>query len=219
MPFPQWFASAPSMVPARSSLSQVQQVRKRVLWLSLLPLIALFFTVTPLWREGSAFEESIEILAFGLIALAVLGRTWCTLYIGGRKKREIVDTGPYSLSRNPLYVFSVVGALGIGMTTGSLGLGLLLAGFTFLVFDRVVRREEGWLAARFGEAYVRYRARTPRWLSPRACWRDAERLEVRPRLVLTTFRDASLMLLALPLVEAVEELHILWHLPALLQLP
>jgi len=207
------------MTPVRSVLSQVQQRRKVVLWLGALPFLGAFFLMAPLWREGSAWEESIEMLGLGLIGLAVLGRTWCTLYIGGRKKREIVDTGPYSLSRNPLYVFSVVGAFGIGMTSGSVAMGLLLAAFIFAVFDGVIRREEDWLAGQFGEAYAHYRARTPRWLSLKARWRDAERLEVRPRLVLTTFRDASLMLLALPAVEAVEALHSVLHLPVLLQLP
>ena len=207
------------MADVRSRLSLVQRGRKRVLWLAALPFAAAFLATGPLMPEGSAAEEGIELLGLGLIVLAVLGRTWCTLYIGGRKKRAIVDVGPYSLSRNPLYVFSVLGALGIGMTSGSVGLGLLLAGFTFVVFDRVVRREEAFLADRFNGAYVRYRARTPRWLSLRSRWKDAPRVEVRPGLVLTTFRDASLMLLALPLVEGIEALHSLWHLPVLLYLP
>lgn len=207
------------MAQVRSHLSQVQQYRKLSLWLAVPPFLLAFLLTGPRWTEGSTGEEAIEMLGLGLIALAVLGRTWCTLYIGGRKKREIVDAGPYSLSRNPLYVFSLLGALGIGMTSGSLGLGLLLASFTFIVFDQVVRWEEAHLAAQFGDTYARYRARTPRWLSPRAVWRDADFLEVRPRLVLTTFRDASLMLLALPLVEGLEALHALLHLPVLLHLP
>ena len=209
----------PQMTHSRGFLSQVQQLRKLVLWLAVLPFTAAFFAVAPLWREGSSGEEAIEMAAFGLIALAVLGRTWCTLYIGGRKKRALVDTGPYSLSRNPLYLFSVAGALGIGMTTGSLTLGLLLAAFTFFVFDQVIRREEAFLGAQFGPAYIDYGRRTPRWLSLHAMWRDAAQLDVRPKLVLTTFRDASLMLMALPVVEGIETLRGLAGLPVLLLLP
>ncbi|MGD1876799.1 MAG: methyltransferase family protein [Kiloniellaceae bacterium] len=207
------------MISRRSPLSQVQHNRKLSFWLAAVPFAAAFFAVAPFWREGSAGEEAIELAGLILIGLAVLGRTWCTLYIGGRKKHVLVEVGPYSLSRNPLYVFSVAGALGIGMTSGSFSMGLLLAAFTFIVFDMVIRREEVFLDDRFGAAYLGYRRRTPRWLSPRSVWRDAEHLEVRPRLVLTTFRDASLMLLALPVIEGIEALHGLWHLPVLLHLP
>jgi len=207
------------MASTRSGLSQVQQVRKHSLWLAAVPCAIAFLVVAPLWREGSLGEESIEMLGLGLIALAVAGRTWCTLYIGGRKKREIVSVGPYSLSRNPLYVFSVLGALGIGMTSGSIAVGLLVAAFAFVIFDGVVRREEAYLESHFGDTYAAYRRRVPRWLLPQGHWRDAEHLDVRPKLVLITFRDASIMLLALPVVEGVEALRGLLHLPVLLHLP
>jgi hypothetical protein len=172
-----------------------------------------------LLREGSIAEESIEWLGYGIIVLAVFGRTWCTLYIGGRKKSEIVDAGPYSLSRNPLYVFSVLGALGMGMASGSATVGLAFAVFALIVFDLVVRREETYLAERHGEDYQRYLRTTPRWVSFGATWRDAQSLEVRPRLVLTTFRDACTMLVAVPLFEGIGRLHELGHLPTLLHLP
>ena len=47
-------------------------------------------------------HEYIEAFGISLIVAAILGRMWCTLYIGGRKSAEIVQTGPYSMTRNPL---------------------------------------------------------------------------------------------------------------------
>ena len=195
------------MSSARPTLAQVHHRRKLGLWLSVLPLGALLLCVAPLLREGSFGEEAIEWVGYAFIVLAVLGRTWCTLYIGGRKKSEVVDTGPYSLSRNPLYVFSVLGALGMGMASGSATLGVAFAVFAFVVFDLVVRREETYLAERHGEDYQGYLRTTPRWVSFAATWRDVQSLEVRPRLVLRTFRDACLMLVAMPLFEAIGKLH------------
>lgn len=174
--------------------------------------------VTPLWLEHSFVEETIEYVGFGFIAVAIIGRTWCTLYIGGRKKSQIVDRGPYSLSRNPLYVFSVLGALGIGLASGSATFGVAFALFAFAVFDMVISREEMYLAETHGEQYAHYKQRTPRWLSLNPNWLDAVSLEVRPRLVLTTFRDACFMLIAVPLFEAIGTLHETGYLPTLLHL-
>ena len=42
-----------------------------------------------------------------MILICILGRTWATLYIGGQKQRELVTKGPYSVVRNPLYLFTL----------------------------------------------------------------------------------------------------------------
>ncbi|MEO7454222.1 MAG: isoprenylcysteine carboxylmethyltransferase family protein [Fimbriimonadales bacterium] len=201
------------------SPAQVHRRRNKVLWLAVLPLAALLVCVAPLAEENSLIEETIEYVGLGLIIAAIFGRTWCTLYIGGRKKSEIVDSGPYSFSRNPLYVFSVLGALGIGMSSGSATLGVEFAVFAFAVFARAVSGEEPFLAEQHGEVYDLYKQRTPRWLSLGTTRRDAETLEVRPHLVLNTFRDACFMLLAVPLFEILGALHASGHLPTLLRLP
>ncbi|MBK1698365.1 methyltransferase family protein [Rhodovibrio salinarum] len=202
-----------------SRLSKLQHARKRALWLVAASFNAAFLASVPAWTAEGPSEQTIEIAGFAVIALAVLGRTWCTLYIGGRKKRTLVTEGPYSLSRNPLYVFSVMGAFGIGATSGSIVMGALLAAAAAAILDIVIRREEAYLTEHFPVAYLEYMRSVPRWLSPDAHWHDAETVEVRPRLLLITLRDASLMLLALPVAEGIEALHRLGYLPVLLHLP
>lgn len=169
----------------------------------LLAFVASVRSVTALHGE---WHEGVEALGLALIILAIVGRGWCSLYIGGRKKAEIVDRGPYSVTRNPLYVFSFIGAFGIGAQTGSLVVGAVFALATFLVFIRTVRREEAWLAEHFGAIYEAYRARTPRFWPDVSRWRDAEELVVRPAFFLRTLRDGLTFLAAIPVMEGIEHL-------------
>lgn len=202
-----------------ADLSRVQRRRKRVLFaLALLIAAALPFTASVQGPEGMV-HETVEAIGFILIVLCVLGRSWATLYIGGNKKRALIADGPYSLVRNPLYVFSVIGTIGIGLTTGSVAFGATFGLAAFLVFDGVIRREEAFLRENFGMPYHDYATRVLRWRPRLAGWHDAHEVVVQPRLVLTTFRDASLFLLAVPLTEWIDHLQAAGFLPVLLRLP
>ncbi|TVR85994.1 MAG: isoprenylcysteine carboxylmethyltransferase family protein [Trueperaceae bacterium] len=77
--------------------------------------------------------------------------------------RELVTTGPYARSRNPMYAAVVAVVLGLATVYGSAALlvyGLVLAAS---FHRRVVRFEEPVLARDFGDAYASYRERVPRW--------------------------------------------------------
>src|SRR5882762_3924792 len=90
------------------AIASVQKIRKIVLLLAVASIGALFIFGAPRWSPR--VESVIEWAGRLLIVVCILGRTWCSLYIGGRKTRRLVMAGPYSVSRNPLYVFSVIGA-------------------------------------------------------------------------------------------------------------
>lgn len=199
------------MISDRSlNLVQVQLVRKAVLLAAILA-VAAFAAISQSVGGETPFHEGLEVVGMAAILACIVGRAWCSLYIGGRKKAEIVDRGPYSVSRNPLYVFSFIGSFGMGAQTGSLTITALFLAIAVLVFTFTVQREEAWLSQAFGADYAAYRARTPRFWPDPAQWRDAETLEVRPRFFLTTLRDGLVMLLAFPLFEGLEHLqHIGW---------
>lgn len=201
-----------------AKLARVQRHRKMRLKLAIAAFFVCSLLLSSISAPDAAFHEDVESLGALLIIFAILGRTWCTLYIGGRKRQEIVDTGPYSLSRNPLYVFSLIGAAGVGFCTGMLSLGALTFAMAFWVFSSVVAQEEAFLTTRFGKAYTGYCAQVPRWW-PVGAWRGVEEITIRPGLVVTTFLEASLMLLAFPLMEGIDRLHALGHLPVLVWLP
>ena len=131
----------------------------------------------------------------------------------------LVGVGPYSVVRNPLYVFSILGAAGIGCSTGSLVIGIVFAAITFMVFHTVVLSEEAYLREKFGPEFDEYAGKAPRWIPRLSAWRDAEWLTVRPAMIRQTFLDASLFLIALPLCEIIEFLQDSGILPVLLRLP
>ena len=209
---------------ARSSkidLGSVQRRRRAVL-LSFGFVILCFaaFTATPMpYGTEGALHESIESIGQILLLVAVAGRTWCSLYIGGRKKTEIVDTGPYSVCRNPLYVFSILGGFGVGAQLGSLTASVLLGFITICVFVMVVRKEEQFLESKFGAAYRAYTQRVPAFLPNFRLWRNVETMEINPRLVVRTFFEASLLLAAIPISEGIEFLQMSHVLPVFWVVP
>lgn len=200
-------------------LGAIQKLRKLAVGLALIGLVGLSVVSQSIGGVDGPWHESVEAVGLAAIVLSIVGRAWCTLYIGGRKKAEIVDRGPYSISRNPLYVFSFLGAFGIGAQSGSLVIAAAFVGAALLVFHFTVRREEAFLLREFGEAYAAYRARTPRFWPRFSLWRDADELTIRPSLFLLTLRDGLVFLLALPLFELIDAgqaMHVLGvaiHLP------
>lgn len=130
--------------------------RMRFLWLVAPIALVPALLAESGWPQGSAFREMLEFAGTVLILICIGGRCWASLYVGGRKNRELVTTGPYAYTRNPLYFFSALGLAGVGLTFGSLILSAFLFAFTYLVFSYVAMREAITLDAIFGEAYWRY---------------------------------------------------------------
>lgn len=136
----------------------------RVLFALALP--AIVFTRSA-WDRPDWIFELMEVTGIFLIIAAVLGRFWAILYIGGRKNREVMQDGPYSICRHPLYLFSTMGVVGFGLMLGSLVLTAALGGLAFAILTRTAAREEQFLRAEFGPTYDSYAARVPRiWPRP-----------------------------------------------------
>ena len=76
----------------------------------------------------------------------------------------LVTDGPYRVIRNPLYVAGLAVCLGVACLVNGLAPFLLLAPLIALLHWGVVRREERYLAAKFGEAYRAYQKQVRRWL-------------------------------------------------------
>jgi len=168
--------------------------------------IGLVMASRPLHLEGSFLHEAVERSGFFLILIAIVGRTWCSMYISGRKLASLVTDGPYSISRNPLYLFSAIGAFGVGAQFGSIVIAAICALCCLAIFRLVVSHEEQALAALFPSEFAAYRARVPRFLPDPCLWQDADTLLVRPAKVNRTFRDAMLFLLAAVAMKGVEGL-------------
>ena len=77
---------------------------------------------------------------------------------------KLVETGPFALTRNPMYLFGATayaGAALLGVQPWSLALLPLVL---FVTHYGVVLREEKLLDELFGDAYVQYKAKVRRWI-------------------------------------------------------
>jgi protein-S-isoprenylcysteine O-methyltransferase Ste14 len=85
---------------------------------------------------------------------------------------ELVMTGPYAFLRHPLYMGNLIVSTGVLVLSRSFLPWLpLVFGPAFLIqYTLFVRREERFLAERFGAAWVNYAARVPAFVGGSA-WR------------------------------------------------
>lgn len=81
-----------------------------------------------------------------------------------RPSTALVTSGPYQLTRNPMYVGMAFLYAGLALLLGVIwALALLPA--VLLAVDRIaIAREESYLEAKFGAEYRAYRDRVRRWL-------------------------------------------------------
>jgi protein-S-isoprenylcysteine O-methyltransferase Ste14 len=205
-----------TFAPSAVDIHSVQMARKLGLLVVLATFAALFFFAGPRW---SYVHEAMRWIGAGLIFVCISGRTWCSLYIGGRKTHELVTTGPYSISRNPLYLFSIIGAVGIGAQFGAVSVAILAGACAWLVHILVVKQEERLLLAEHSEAYAKYFAEVPRFLPRFSLWKNVDVLEVRPRVFARTFADACIFLGAIPVAAVFDLLHNLGLLRVFFRLP
>ncbi len=76
----------------------------------------------------------------------------------------IVSGGPYVYTRNPMYLSLCLLHLGIALLINGLAPLLLLAPLALTLNFGVIKREERYLAAKFGESYLSYQRSVRRWL-------------------------------------------------------
>jgi len=81
-----------------------------------------------------------------------------------RAASNLVATGPFRFSRNPIYVSLTVLQVGIGLLASSTWVLLMLIWVLPLMQRLVIAREEEHLRWRFGSEYADYSARVRRWL-------------------------------------------------------
>ena len=142
--------------------------------------VAILLTTGSVW-QGTLAGRVLFLVGIVLAAVGMLGRVWCLTYSSGYKSSELVTQGPYSVSRNPLYFFSFIGLVGIGLATETFTLTLVLIAFFVLVYPAVIAGEEEFLQGKFGEPYLEYCRRTPRFFPDRRRFVEPDSYTVQPR--------------------------------------
>ena len=156
------FPPALFAVPLVAALAADRRLtRVQVKSLARLPLPLPGAGSTALTRAGIAVGAAgIALSASGVVA--VLRRH--TTVVPHRPVIRLVTTGPYRVSRNPMYAGQAVAVVGAGLATGSWW-PLAAAAVGMLATTRlVIGPEEDYLADRIGDEYAHYRSRVRRWL-------------------------------------------------------
>ena len=81
-----------------------------------------------------------------------------------RRNSHLVVAGPFSMTRNPMYVGILIALFGLAVVLGTFA-GFIAAIVFFIFVDRVsIPYEEKKMEAQFGEDYVAYQKRVRRWV-------------------------------------------------------
>jgi len=140
-------------------------------WLVPLGILARF---DPVWRlaiGGVLMIAGLAITATGSLVLVRRG----TNVNPRRPAVALATNGIYRWTRNPMYVGGGPLLIGLSIAAALDWLPLLMIPAAFALHVGVVRYEERYLEAKFGDAYRDYAARVPRYLGvgPRGCDRRA----------------------------------------------
>lgn len=164
-------------------------------------------------------HEISEFAGFALVALCVMGRIYSTLFIGGIKNHKLMTEGPFSVVRNPLYLFSLIGVVGIGLMSARLSILMLLLGACYIIFSRMITREEHFLQEKFGKEYTLYCHTTPQLWPNLKLYKTPKIIEIHPQYVLNAMKDAILWFMPYFVFELIEWLHTVDILPVIITLP
>lgn len=136
-------------------------------------IFALFPLAVALWeilaRRGRLRPRPVflPVLAWGYLEYRLCGVYRRRLGGGGpgleRPPERLVTSGPYAVTRNPMYLGHVIYMLGVVLVLGSPA-GAVALLLRALWFHRRVLGDEQRMARLFGPEYERYHARVSRWL-------------------------------------------------------
>jgi protein-S-isoprenylcysteine O-methyltransferase Ste14 len=117
-------------------------------------------------REPYRYAGAVLIVlavALGLWSV-VLFRRARTGVVPFSEATALVTSGPYRLTRNPMYLGMAGILLGTAVWLGSLTPWLLLPAFMRIIAERFIAPEEAMLERAFGSGYLEYCRAVRRWL-------------------------------------------------------
>lgn len=191
----------------------VHTVRVRASWVAILPILALVLTTNSAWEADAPLVAALCFVAGTfLVAIAAMGRLWCSLYIAGYKVNTLVTTGPYSMCRNPLYFFSLLGAVGAGLGSETFTVPAIILVIFAGYYPNVIRGEERLMQELHGDAYSQYVKSVPRFL-PRLALTEPQDYLVHPIIYRRHIFSALWFIWLLGIAELIEALHESDYLP------
>lgn len=139
--------------------------------------------VAPAMRSWSRIARRIRVPLGFLFAVFYYWRArpyWLSLVVGGvvaavgvflramasgqvKKDEQLATTGPYAYCRNPLYLGSIIIAIGFAIASRDVWIAIGIVGLFIAIYVPVIRAEEVSLGKQFAE-YNEYASRVPRLL-------------------------------------------------------
>ncbi len=113
--------------------------------------------VSALWQY--VLGGILCIVGFGLALRITMQMGWRNAF---GEKRGLCTDGWFSISRNPVYLVTLIGLLGWGLIVGKLSVTILLVlwGVMYILAPFL---EEPWLHREYGTSYLRYKSEVGRF--------------------------------------------------------
>ncbi|CAN2041852.1 Methyltransferase domain-containing protein [Candidatus Magnetomoraceae bacterium gMMP-15] len=179
----------------------------RIILSRVVAAIVLFFLFTSksYWEtKNETFTFFLFFVGMILVAIASLGRMWCSLYIAGYKDSKLIIKGPYSICRNPLYFFSMIGVVGIGCSTETFTFPIVFIILFALYYPFVIKSEEKYLKQLFGVEFEEYTQKVPAFFPRLSTFEEPENYTVKPVVYRKHIFSALWFIWIIGIIETIE---------------
>ena len=149
----------------------------RIPWPPILFLAAILLALIFHWQAALPWPGGVARFVLAAIGLCLMGagvaldvaafrlfRKHRTSILPNRAASSLITEGPFTRSRNPIYLGNTLAIFGTGMLFGVAWLVLAALAAALAVQKLAIEREEAHLEASFGALWRDYAAKTPRWL-------------------------------------------------------
>lgn len=119
--------------------------------------------VAPMFLRNIGLTLTFVGFLLGIGAFIEFRKARTTLDPHGTAK-QLVTSGIYRFTRNPIYLGFLLMVIGLPLNSGVYW-GIIMAPFYMMTMTRlVIDREEVYLERKFGKTYASYKSRVRRWL-------------------------------------------------------
>ena len=159
------------------------------------------------WETKGIIGDILFSIGAVLASIATVGRIWCSAYISGYKVNTLITGGPYSMCRNPLYFFSLLGSAGVGFATETFSIPLVILISFAVQYSYVIDYEEKRLLTEHKSTFDEYMKKVPKFFPSFKLYQDTEEYIIKPQIFRKRLFDSLWFVWLLGVLELIEALH------------
>ena len=172
-----------------------------------------------LWKDTAPFLTSVLFLiGMMLVGIGAMGRLWCSVYIAGYKTDKLITQGPYSMCRNPLYFFSFLGVIGVGLASETLLIPLAITVAFFSYYPFVIKSEEKRLLKLHTKEFETYIKRVPSFFPKISLLQEPDEYIMKPIIFKMHIFSAFWFVGFVGILKLIEGLHELKIIPIIFKI-